>query len=74
MEHFDIVLTLARLALDADEPRAKQQIERLWCSLEKGDTDQAGKLGRLLTRAGRRQTMAPLVMEEMRMIAVGLGN
>jgi hypothetical protein len=69
MEHFDIVLTLARIALDAEEPRAKQQIERLRDVLVKVDTDQAGKLGRLLSRAGRRQTMAPLAMEEMRVMA-----
>jgi hypothetical protein len=55
MEHFDIVLTLARIALDAEEPRAKQQIERLRDVLMKADTDQAGKLARLLSRAGRRQ-------------------
>jgi hypothetical protein len=69
MEHFDIILTLARIALDADEPRAKQQIERLRDVLAKTDADQAGKIGRLLSRAGRRQTMAPLAMEEMRTMA-----
>ncbi|WP_298332419.1 AAA family ATPase [Asticcacaulis sp.] len=69
MEHFDIVLTLARIALDAEEPRAKQQIERLRDALAKADSDQAEKLVRLLSRAGRRQTMAPLAMEEMRMMA-----
>jgi hypothetical protein len=69
MENFDIVLTLARIALDAEGPRAKQQIERLRDVLAKVDSDQAGKLGRLLSRAGRRQTMAPLAMEEMRVMA-----
>ena len=69
MEHFDIVLTLARIALDAEEPRAKQQVERLREALAKVDADQAGKLSRLLTRAGRRHTMAPLAMEEMRVMA-----
>jgi hypothetical protein len=69
MEHFDIILTLARIALDADSPRATQQIERLRDAIEKSDKDQAGKLGRLLTRAGRRHTMAPLAMEEMRATA-----
>jgi hypothetical protein len=64
MEHFDIVLTLARIALDAEESRAKQQIERLRDVLAKTDSEQAEKVGRLLSRAGRRQTMAPLVMEE----------
>jgi hypothetical protein len=69
MEHFDIILTLARIALDAEEPRAKQQIERLRDVLANADTDQAAKLARLLSRAGRRQTMAPLAMEEMRVKA-----
>ena len=69
MDHFDIVLTLARIALDAEGPRATQQIERLRDSLAKSDKDQSAKLGRLLTRAGRRHTMAPLAMEEMRSTA-----
>jgi DNA polymerase III delta prime subunit len=69
MNNFDIVLTLARIALDADVPRATQQIERLRNQLEKSDEDQAAKLGRLLTRAGRRHTLVPLAMEEMRVMA-----
>ncbi len=69
MENFDIVLTLARIALDAEEPRAKQQVERLRDVLAKTDVEQADKIGRLLSRAGRRQTMAPLAMEEMRTMA-----
>src|SRR6266404_2190834 len=66
MEHFDITLVLARIALDSGELRAVQQIERLRDELEKSDKDQANKLNRLLTRAGRRHAMAPLSMEEMR--------
>ncbi|MBL8237273.1 MAG: ATP-binding protein [Bryobacterales bacterium] len=69
MEHFDIILTLARIALDAEGPRATQQIERLRDSLSKTDEEQAAKLGRLLTRSDRRHTMAPLAMEEMRTTA-----
>lgn len=69
MEHFDIVLALARIALDAEESRAKQQIERLRDELAKSDMDQSGKIGRLLSRAKRRQTMAPLAIEEMRTMA-----
>src|SRR4051794_12950093 len=69
MEHFDIILTLARIALDAEGPRATQQIERLRDALGKSDEDQAAKLGRLLSRAERRHTMAPLAMEEMRATA-----
>lgn len=68
MQHFDIVLTLAKLALDAEPARATQQIERLRTALsgEAEDREQAAKLSRLLTRAGRRMTMAPLSIEEMR--------
>jgi hypothetical protein len=66
MENFDIVLTLARIALDAEGPRATQQIERLRDLLGKADPEQAAKLSRLLSRKARRHTMAPLAMEEMR--------
>lgn len=69
MEHFDIILTLARIALDAEGARATQQIERLRDALAPSDKDQSAKLGRLLSRAGRRHTMAPLAMEEMRATA-----
>ena len=69
MENFDIVLALARIALDADGGRAAQQIERLRDAVAATDADQSGKLNRLLTRAGRRQTMSPMAMEEMRATA-----
>lgn len=69
MEHFDIVHTLARIAIDADEGRGRQQIERLRDALIRGDRGQADKLGRLLNRAGRRQSLAPLAIEEMRATA-----
>lgn len=66
MEHFDIVLTLARIALEAEGPRASQQIERLRDTLKPSNEDQSAKLARLLTRSNRRHTMAPLSIEEMR--------
>jgi len=69
MENFDIILTLARIALDAEGQRATQQIERLRDVLAKSDPEQAAKLTRLLSRNGRRHTMAPLAMEEMRATA-----
>jgi hypothetical protein len=69
MENFDIILALARIALDADGPRATQQIERLRDVLAKSDEEQTAKLNRLLSRGGRRHTMAPLAMEEMRATA-----
>lgn len=69
MEHFDIILTLARIAIDTEGPRATQQVERLRAALAKSDEDQAAKLGRLLTRASRRHAMAPMAMEEMKATA-----
>jgi len=69
MENFDIILTLARIALDGEGPRATQQIERLRDALAKSSPEQAAKLTRILSRNGRRHTMAPLAMEEMRATA-----
>ena len=69
MEHFDVILALARIAMDAEGPRATQQIERLRDALAKSDEDQAAKLNRLVTRASRRHAMAPMAMEEMRATA-----
>jgi hypothetical protein len=69
MEHFDIILVLARIALDADASRSVQQIERLKAALDATDKDQADKLGRLLTRAGRKHAMSPLAMNEMKATA-----
>lgn len=66
MDHFDIVLTLAQLALDGDEQRAAHQLGRLKTLLEKDDPDQAAKVGRLLNRASRRQQMSPMALDEMR--------
>lgn len=66
MEHFDVILVLARIALDAEGSRSVQQIERLRDLLKNSDVDQAAKLNRLLNRAGRKHTMAPLAMDEMR--------
>jgi len=69
MENFDIILVLARIALDADGARAAQQIDRLKSVLESSDRGQADKLARLLARAGRKHAMAPLAMSEMRATA-----
>src|ERR1051326_6032093 len=69
MEHFDIILILARIALDSGGDRAALQIQRLRDSLARTDKDQSAKLNRLLSRASRRHTMAPLAMEEMRATA-----
>lgn len=69
MEHFDIILAMARLAMDAQPERAVQQVERLRDLLAKADPAQAAKLTRLLSRSERRHTMAPLAMEEMRTVA-----
>lgn len=73
MQNFDIVLMLARVAMDAESVRATQQIERLRDVLSKdGEKEQATKLTRLLNRAGRRVSMAPLAMEEMKATAAAV--
>jgi hypothetical protein len=69
MEHFDVILVLARIALDAEGSRSVQQIERLRDLLKASDADQSAKLNRLLNRAGRKHTMAPRAMNEMRLTA-----
>ena len=69
MDNFDIILVLARIAIDTGGPRATHQIERLRDALAKSDKDQAAKLNRLLTRANRRNSLVPMAMEEMRATA-----
>ena len=69
MDHFDIVLSLAQLAIDGDEQRAAHQLGRLKAFLEATDPNQAAKLGRLLNRASRRQQMTPMALDEMRATA-----
>ncbi len=66
MDHFDIVLAMARIALDGDSVRVRHQLERLRDALGRTDKEQAEKLSRLLSRNGRRQSMAPLAFQEMR--------
>jgi ATPase family associated with various cellular activities (AAA) len=66
MEQFDIVLALAGIALETENPRAIQQVERLRDELAKLDKDQAAKLARVLSRSSRKQSMAPMAFDEMR--------
>ena len=66
MEHFDIVLAVARIALDGDGVRAGHQLERLRDALSGSDKEQAAKIARLLSRNGRRHAMAPMGLDEMR--------
>lgn len=70
MDHFDIVLALARAALETKSPRAAHHVQQLRDVLAKGDGDQAAKLSRLLTAANKRQELAPLAFEEMRQAGV----
>ncbi len=69
MDYFDIVLTLGRIALDADRPRAVQQLQRLQTELVKIDPEQAAKIARMMKTAGKRQPMSPSGLEEMRATA-----
>lgn len=66
MDQFDIVLALAGLALETENPRAIQQVERLRDALAKSDKDQAAKLARVLNRSSRKQSMVPMAFDEMR--------
>lgn len=66
MEQFDIILTLAGLALETESPRVIQQVERLRDELAKSDKEQAAKLTRVLKRSSRKQSMAPMAFDEMR--------
>jgi len=69
MEHFDIVLALARAALETRSPRASHQVQRLRDAVAATDKDQASKLTRLLTATERKQDLTPLAFEETRAAA-----
>lgn len=72
MEHFDMVLALARMALDGGGARAAQQLERLRDNLSQGSGDereQAAKLTRLISRKNKRTNMSPMAFDEMRATA-----
>jgi MoxR-like ATPase len=72
MEHFDMVLALARIAVESGNPRANQQLERLRETLGKGgraEQEQAAKLGRLLSREAKRAPMSAMAFDEMRATA-----
>ncbi len=67
MDHFDIILALAQAAVAGDPERSRYQLARLRDQLvEKADAKQAEKLTRLLNRDERRQTVAPLALDQMR--------
>lgn len=73
MEYFDNVLALARIALNGDEKRVLNQIERLRDELKKSDPKQAEKLSRLLSRNEQRQDVAPMSLQQMRAQGEKLG-
>ncbi len=66
MEHFDIVLALARSAIGGDGERSLHQVKRLRDCLQQVAPAQAEKLERLLNRQDRRHTVAPMSLEQMR--------
>jgi len=66
MQHFEIVLALVRAALESKNPRVAHHVTRLRDALATDEQDQASKLTRLLTAAGKRQDMTPLAFDEMR--------
>jgi hypothetical protein len=67
MDHFDIVLALAQAAVSGDEERSRHQVTRLRDLLAKLDSKQSEKLTRLLNRDERRQSVAPLSLDQMRL-------
>jgi hypothetical protein len=66
MEHFEIILALARAAASSGDDRASHQVKRLKEALAKSAPEQAEKLSRILTREERRQSVAPMALEQMR--------
>jgi hypothetical protein len=66
MDHFDIILALAQAAMSGDGERSRHQVSRLRDVLSRVDTKQAEKLTRLLNRDERRQSVAPMALEQMR--------
>ena len=66
MDNFDIVLALAQAAVSGDGERSRHQVTRLRDQLADVDRKQAEKLTRLLSRDERRQSVAPLGLDQMR--------
>jgi hypothetical protein len=66
MENFDVVLALAQAAISGDGERSRHQVSRLRDLLARGDAKQAEKLTRLLNREERRQSVAPMALEQLR--------
>jgi MoxR-like ATPase len=66
MDHFDIILALAQTAVSGDGERSRHHVSRLRDLLAQADKKQAEKLTRLLNRDERRQSVAPMALEQMR--------
>ena len=66
MDNFDIVLALAQAAVSGDGERSRHQVTRLRDQLANADRKQAEKLTRLLSRDERRQSVAPMGLDQMR--------
>jgi hypothetical protein len=69
MEHFEIILALSRSAISGDVERVTHHVTRLRDALAVSDARSAEKLTRLLNREERRQTVAPMALEQMRLAA-----
>jgi len=72
MDHFDIILALARAALETKNPRTTHHVQQLRDALAEADREQSRKLSRLLTAAKKKQEMTPLAFEEMRQAGVSV--
>lgn len=66
MDNFDVILALAQAAVNGDGERSRHHVARLRDVLVQADKKQAEKLTRLLNRDERRQSVAPMALEQMR--------
>lgn len=69
MQHFEIVLSLARAALEKPTERTYHQLERLRNVLAETDKGQAAKLSRLIKSRNNKKALTPLLFDEMRVTA-----
>jgi hypothetical protein len=72
LEHFAVIQTLCRVGLEGNDPRFRQQVERLRDRVRKeGDQKSASVLERLLAAAGSDHTLTPSAVEVSRTLVTG---
>jgi len=68
MEHFQIILGLARFSVNGDADKVMHQLSRLRDKLKREDPKQAEKLTRLISKEERREDFSPVSLEQMRAV------